>query len=193
MEKISALVDGELELREAAGIIPDLKQHDDLREAWMTYHLIGDALRGQSCHDCGVAQSVAAKLAGEPTVLAPRASSSGGFGRRWALPSMAAAAAVAAVTWMGLQSAAPPGGNFQTIPITWDGLNAAAPMNGSGRITDIAATIGVTPVSQPASSIQLTAQDIQPYLAAHQPFSPSLHIQGLAPYLRTVSAGAAER
>ena len=49
MEQISALMDGELEHDEAAGLVPVLKQRVDLREAWSSYHLIGEALRGERC------------------------------------------------------------------------------------------------------------------------------------------------
>ncbi len=72
MEQISALMDGELEHEEASRVIPTLNKQSDLREAWATYHLIGEALRGQACNDCAVAQTVSSKLAVEPTVLAPR-------------------------------------------------------------------------------------------------------------------------
>lgn len=71
MERISALMDGELDRQQAATVVPDLRQRDELREAWATYHLIGEAMRRQSCPDSHVASSVAQQLAIEPTVLAP--------------------------------------------------------------------------------------------------------------------------
>lgn len=185
MERISALMDGELEQREAVGLIPVLKQRDDIREAWATYHLIGEAMRGQTCKDCGVAQTVISKLAAEPTVLAPRASSS--MIRRWALPSMAAAAAIVTVTWMGLQTPMP-GTDVQ--PASFTEARAPGVVNTLHTLNEL---VPPTNTNATVPAIQLTTQEYQPYLMAHQPFSPSVAIQGLAPYMRTVSAGAAER
>ncbi|MGH8636409.1 MAG: RseA family anti-sigma factor, partial [Burkholderiales bacterium] len=38
MDKISALMDGELARDEAARLVADVRQRDGLREAWATYH-----------------------------------------------------------------------------------------------------------------------------------------------------------
>jgi len=51
MERISAFMDGELEDHEAAGQVRRLKEDPELRAAWETYHLIGDALRGHTAPD----------------------------------------------------------------------------------------------------------------------------------------------
>ena len=190
MERISALMDGELEGEEAASLVPALKQRTDLREAWSTYHLIGDALRGQKYIYCNVADGVASQIRNEPTVLAPRASSAS-FGKRWALPSLAAAAAVATVTWMSLQTqqgvgpqlAIPAGHVIPTGHIVMPTVATA-----NGRPVEELLQVGTyTPPSQPAPQIQLSARELQPYILAHQPFSPSTAIQGLAPYVRSVS------
>lgn len=186
MERISALMDGELEQREATGLIPSLKQQGEMRESWAVYHLIGEAMRGEACKDCGVAQAVASRLGAEPTILAPRASA-GSVARRWALPSMAAAAAVATVTWMGLQAPVP-GTDLQ--PVRFSDVRSPAAVNTLHTLTELVPT---TSTNLPAQAIQLTTQEYQPYLMAHQPFSPSVSIQGLAPYMRSVSAGAPER
>jgi len=103
MERISALMDGESDRNAVAQAARQMKEHDALREAWNTYHLIGDAMRGENCADTGVSQGFSAKLAAEPTVLAPRRGI-GGAMRRMALPSLAAAAAVATVTWVSLET-----------------------------------------------------------------------------------------
>jgi sigma-E factor negative regulatory protein RseA len=195
MENISALMDGELEHDEAASVIPALNKRSDLREAWATYHLIGEALRGQACTDCAVAQSVSSKLAVEPTVLAPRKNVSS-FGKRWALPSMAAAAAVAAVTWMGLTTQTPPGlqefaATAQPVSI---GIGGAEFFPSSVNTWPLSATTVEGTSQQGAPPIQLSWREFQAYLMAHHEFSPSISMQGLAPLVRTVSSpGAVER
>lgn len=195
MERISALMDGELDRQQASAVLPDVRQREEMREAWATYHLIGEAMRGQSCPDSRIAAAVARQLAAEPTVLAPRPSTANsGFGRRWAWPSVAAAAAVATVTWMasGIQGPGPasvPGG-IQPAS-TALGTQPIAVSPAVANFTEILPTTPAGTQSTP-TSIQLTADTYQPYLMAHQPFSPSVSIHGLAPYMRTVG-GAAER
>jgi sigma-E factor negative regulatory protein RseA len=197
MERISALMDGELDRQQASAVFPDMRQHDEMREAWATYHLIGEAMRGQPCPDSRVAGLVARRLATEPTVLAPRASKAS-LRRKWAWPSIAAAAAVASVTWMasGIQGPGTvPGGSFQQAGVQ----SAPTFVSPSIPISNAVATFTEIVPSAPAGAqsapppIQLTAEGYQAYLMAHQPFSPSMSIQGLAPYMRTVGAGAAER
>lgn len=186
MERISALMDGELDQGDAARVLPDLKQREDLREAWSTYHLIGEALRGGTCGDCGVLQGVAARLATEPTVLAPPRPRSRPM-VRYALPGMAAAAAMAAVTWIGLQQYAPPGAGGMIPAATIVDGRPGAVNNALYSVSDI---IPGPQVAAGAPQIQLTTHEYQPYLMAHQPFSPSVAIQGLAPSTRAVSPGA---
>jgi len=81
-DRISELMDGELDEREAAATIAALASDAQARDAWRAYHLIGDALReGRS--------SVARR---RPAANSPT--------WRIALPAMAVAAAVALVSWV---------------------------------------------------------------------------------------------
>ncbi len=199
MEQISALMDGELEHDEATRVIPAVIKRSDLREAWATYHLIGEALRGQACGDCGVAQTVSSKLAVEPTVLAPRESrSTNNFGKRWALPSMAAAAAVAAVTWVGLTTQAPQAIHELStarpaVPVPGFSPEVFVSSGPSAFPQSASWTTIPAPAGTPPPSIQLSWQEFQAYLMAHQEFSPSLSMHGVAPLVRSVSTGAADR
>ena len=86
-EKLSALMDGELERAAALSAIKALGQSDRQRHDWDCYHLIGDVLRGE---DAGAvytatsgspaqatmrrrksAEAIFVQLAAEPTVFAP--------------------------------------------------------------------------------------------------------------------------
>ena len=71
-EKISALVDGELERREADAAFEALGAEGAARDTWRAYHLISDSMHDTRLLSGGFAARVAARLAGEPTVLAPR-------------------------------------------------------------------------------------------------------------------------
>jgi len=76
MEKISAFMDGEVEGGEATGQVTRLKDDPRLRAAWHTYHLIGDTLRGEKLgFSRDFIAGFSARLAEEPTVLAPRSRS----------------------------------------------------------------------------------------------------------------------
>lgn len=187
MDRISALMDGELASAEAARVVADMRAHDALREAWDTYHLIGDALRREPCADCEVLDAVAQRLAREPTILAPRRAPFEA-GRRWALPGLAAAAAVASVSWMAVQR--PHDGEGMSLaPVA----HMVVPAAGVSALPFQEYLQPVNLSAQQASppSIQLQAREIDAYLMAHQQFSPSTSMHGLAPYARTVGPAQA--
>ncbi|MBL0125249.1 MAG: sigma-E factor negative regulatory protein [Betaproteobacteria bacterium] len=78
-EKLSALMDGELARDEAQGVIKKLGSDYTQRESWGAYHLIGACLRGDAIGNAGskasprntCTEAIFARLAAEPTVLAP--------------------------------------------------------------------------------------------------------------------------
>lgn len=76
-EKLSALMDGELDRTDALVAIKTLGQDAHQRGDWDCYHLIGDALRGDApsvtARRKACAASIFARLADEPTILAPAA------------------------------------------------------------------------------------------------------------------------
>jgi sigma-E factor negative regulatory protein RseA len=98
-DKISALMDGELDDKSAAQLLDALASEREARDTWRTYHLISDALGNNRMLSPGFAERVAAKLAGEPTVLAPGRPRSG-EPRRW-VAMAAGVAAVSLVGWLG--------------------------------------------------------------------------------------------
>ena len=81
-DRISALMDGELDEREAAETISTMANDARARDAWRTYHLIGDALREGAA------------------IVGPRRPAANSPTWRVALPAMAVAAAVALVSWV---------------------------------------------------------------------------------------------
>ena len=69
--KVSALMDGELEQQDVSNLIEALKNDDDLRNEWKSYHLIGDALRQSTRLSMNISSGVSQKLKTEPIVLSP--------------------------------------------------------------------------------------------------------------------------
>jgi sigma-E factor negative regulatory protein RseA len=190
MDRISALMDGELAREEAARLVADIRAKDGLRETWAVYHLIGEALRREPCRDCGVVQSVSKRLEGEPTVLAPRRIT-GEIGRRWALPGMAAAAAIVSVTWMAVETYEGGSGQPAVMPVSQMIVPAVA-VHSSTPWPEYAQAVPVLGQSSAPAPIQFSAREFDAYLRAHQEFSPSTTLQGLAPYVRAVTTGAGE-
>lgn len=165
-EKISALMDGELEAHGQQGPYAELARDGEALEAWRTYHLVGDALRDTPLLSAGFSVRLAARLAAEPTVLAPRKPQANAR-MRWRAMSVAASfAAVALVGWMWFT----PQGGMQRSPEV-----ALAPANPSAATAEAPA---------PRVPLPSAAGD---YLLAHQGYSPRGNLQGVAPYVRTVS------
>lgn len=54
-------------------LLDEVKQDDKLSDSWSRYQLIGDMMRGESADfvDCDLSNDIAARIAAEPTVLAP--------------------------------------------------------------------------------------------------------------------------
>ncbi len=172
--KISALVDGELERHEAAALLDALRAEGEMRDAWRSYHLIGDAMHDTRMLSPGFAGRVAARLAAEPTVMAP-ARLAPAARPRWQLLSAAASiAAVAMVSsvWFVLQ----------------DGADPASRMAQSNKAAPLAAQ-ATAKTSAPAALVP-PPDSANDYLYAHQGYSPRNSLQGAAPYVRMVSGEA---
>lgn len=103
-DQISALMDDELDVEASDHVFAALKSSDECYESWSTYHLIGDAMRGNLELSPDFHKRVMAQIEAEPTVLAPK--------RRFEIKRthlMSVAASVAAVMfvgWMVLQQQA---------------------------------------------------------------------------------------
>jgi sigma-E factor negative regulatory protein RseA len=164
---ISALMDGELEQDAAETMIARLKQQEELRGAWFDYHLIGDVMRQTGIVSTDFGERLRGKLALEPVILAPRRSLLQKT-KITALSVAASLAAVAVVAWVVLQNNADK---------AKDNLAATQQSN---------ATALASLPRYPLNS------NVNEYLLAHQEFSPSTTMQGVAPYVRTVSDGAPE-
>lgn len=165
-DRLSALMDGELDDRSAAEVIESLGRDRDAVEAWRAYQLISDALRQSPVLSADFTARVSVRLAAEPTVLAPRALRP--EPRRWFALS-AAAASLAAVGLVGWMAFGPqPGVAPAPAPVAQAKPAQAKPV--------------MVPLPTQAND----------YLLAHQGFSPRVSLQGMAPYVRTVSEQAVE-
>jgi len=159
-DKISALMDGELDAKSAAEMIDSLGRDGDALHAWRTYHLISDAIRDSRVLSDGFTSRVAARLSAEPALLAPAGLQA--EPRKWLV--LSAAASVAAVSLVGWLAFAP--------------QREAPPSQ--------VAKASATPLKKQPAIVPLPS-GTNDYLLAHQGFSPRASLQGMALYVRTVS------
>jgi sigma-E factor negative regulatory protein RseA len=158
-------MDGELARHESAGALDALHLEGEARDGWRRYHLIGDLMRDTHPLSAGFASRVAERIAEEPTVLAPRRTRlQAARMPLWALSAAASVAAVAMVGWVAF-----------------------------GPVDD--AQLARGPAQPQVLAAQETPQVAPPvaandYLLAHQGYSPRNSLQGMAPYVRTVSTDA---
>jgi sigma-E factor negative regulatory protein RseA len=158
-DRISALMDGELDERAAEETLKALGRGEGV-ETWRTYHLIGDAMRETGPLSAAFSERTLARIAVEPTILAPGRIAR--EPRKWvALSAAASLAAVALVGWL-----------------------AFAPQQTSAPLAQAPSPKSLAPAKPALVPLPSGTED---YLLAHQAFSPRVSIQGMAPYVRTVS------
>ena len=92
-QRISRLMDGDLEGDEADAAFRELKQPECVA-VWVTYHVIGDSLRRTGEPVPGFAERFAARLESEPTVFAPQPRQTHRLPLVWAVAATIAAVMV---------------------------------------------------------------------------------------------------
>jgi sigma-E factor negative regulatory protein RseA len=165
-------MDGELSEAELAEPLNALKVGGEALEAWRKYHLISDALRDTQVLSPGFSTRFAERLAQEPTILAPMPRAAEKRRNRLPLSMAASFAAVAMVGWVAFQ-----GGQGVSGP--------EAEQVAQSKITERAAMAANKVVPMPGQ--------VNDYLLAHQHYSPRSTLQGVAPYVRSVSDTARPR
>ena len=162
MERISAFMDGEAGQAETHHALLRLKQDTESNQIWAAYHLIGDTMRGDPLLRDDFIARFHARMENEPTQLAPRMSWR--KSANYALSAAASISAIAVVLTLTLLD------NPQRPQVP----NSAAPRSDA-------------PVHAQGDPPPPTQGKVNEYLMAHQEYSPSTALQGVAPYVRTVS------
>jgi sigma-E factor negative regulatory protein RseA len=165
--KISALMDGELMQNELAEPMRALREEGEALEAWRTYHLISDSLQDTRILSSGFSARFAERLDLEPTILSPASVPQRVANRPYRAP-LSAAAAIAAVAFVG-----------------WFALQPEGQQLAQNKAQDA--------VKAPVAVVVPMPREVNDYLLAHQNYSPRSSLQGVAPYVRTVSDSARPR
>ncbi len=171
-EKLSALLDGELEASELEQAVKQTAGESPMRAAWGRYHLIRDAMRGQldSLAPAGLADAISSRLESEPSILVPRRRSGIRVkATRW-VAGMAVAASVAAVAIVGVRWVAPDqDGSPQLVAQSVESADYLR----SGGIRWQAVSTDVE-------------RDLNMYLVQHNEFTPATGMNGVMSYMRFV-------
>lgn len=176
-EKLSALIDGELDELDERRMFKELAQNSELREVWERYHLIRAAMtrRLGVLADAGLPERVMARLETEPARAAAPL-------RFWPLAAgFAAAASVAAVAILSLQTIQPVSGPTAASPARLAASAGAANPNATVASSGPSATVApVSAAADPEDRLNL-------YLVGHNEFMPTAGMGGMLPYVRVVA------
>ena len=175
LERISSLVDGELDRAEAEALVSSLCANTSLLQKWRELHRVGDALRSTEVaafDDSSFCSKVSALIAAEPTVLAPRRSSGAHPIRRYWVPGVAVAASIAAI-------------GFIAVPL----LRAPEPIALAQKAAPAAAiaTVPAEPVRRAPAAIA-NARALDAYFSAHRELTGGSAMPRATAYLRPIAS-----
>ncbi len=167
-QRLSCLLDGELDSENCAAILERLRRDEEACQRWAMLNCVGDALRSAEVaawHAEGFVARVSAALENEPTVLAPAARAPKASLHRWLLPGVGAAAAAAVLIVVGLPA------RQANAPDAVVAAKKAAPP----------AVVVVPPGSAPVDR----SPQLERYLAAHRELAEPGLMPHSMPYVRT--------
>jgi sigma-E factor negative regulatory protein RseA len=170
MDKISAFMDGESAEAETQQALKRLQTDAECKKLWDSYHLVGDIMRGEQILREDFVQRLRQRIDEEPTVLAPHA--------RWRAANHFAFSAAAAIAGLAV---------VLTIAFSNNSLRPAADIATGPKIEQdkLAQAAPAERQSQPPHAANQA--QVNEYLMAHQEFSPRTALQGVLPYVRSVS------
>jgi sigma-E factor negative regulatory protein RseA len=203
-ERLSALVDGELDGAGSAAACATWRSNAEARRDWHAWQLIGDVLRSDdlasdACHDASFLAGVRARLATEPVVLAPAPLEVAAAGRvgtarrssRWMLASAMAAGFVLVVGTVAILRPAGAPASAGSALASADGSRPVAtdPMLRAATVREpIDAQSTVVVDGQLIRDARLDR-----YLAAHKQFAGTSALGVPSAFLRSATVDSAQR
>jgi sigma-E factor negative regulatory protein RseA len=210
LERLSALVDGELDGQAAAQACGHWRESSEVRATWHAYQLIGDVLRsedlaGDAQRDMTFLHALRVRMKDEPVVLAPQP----------LLPAEpATASAVARLAdgarshrWSWRASSAVAAGFVAVAGVVMLTRGPVAPVDAEAGVR-VAQGVAAVQIAAAPASAALEASDPQTvvasgqvirdarldrYLAAHKQFAGSSALGVPSGFLRNATATASER
>jgi sigma-E factor negative regulatory protein RseA len=169
-EKLSALMDGELQPDELRRVLKEVASDTEKLRAWGRYHVTREVLRQEFEQSAAatLADRVAAQLATEPTVLSPRRTGIRSRATK-VVTGMALAASVAAVAIVGVRWMAPD--DLSAPQYVASVENADYLRTGSTRWQSVPEDV---------------EENLNAYLVEHSEFSSTASMSGVTSYVRFV-------
>lgn len=184
IEKLSALMDGELYEHDRDTLIKEIQSDDDTRGRWQRYHMIGDTMRSTmpATVKPDLAASLNQLLADEPAILAPKTATKKSSYLK-PLAGFAVAASVTAVAVLGLLPANDAGSPTASGgPIAATEISPEPAVNAGGLMN---APIGVRTVRYEGSEVE-NSDALNQYILNHNQSNSRMGVQGVSPYARLV-------
>jgi len=210
LERLSALVDGELDGEAAAQACGHWRERGDMRASWNAYHLIGDVLRSDDlacdpARDVAFLQALRVRLKDEPVVLAPQPLRPAAVAVNPAATQVANAVRNSRWSWMAPSAVA--AGFVAVAGVVMLTRGPGAPVDASagaslaqGAAVAQTASVSMSPVvgaSEPqtfvASGKVIRDARLDRYLAAHKQFAGSSALGVPSGFLRNATATPSER
>ena len=199
-ERLSALVDGELEVAASTGSCAAWAADPALRADWHAWHLIGDVLRSEDLasdprHDRAFCAQVRSRLEAEPVVLAPTPAlggSAGGHSERQRRPGRwAAAGAIAAgfVLVVGTVGVLRPGAWAPDARVAI----AETPTSTTASPATPKSEAAAQPIVTVADSKIIRDAQLERYLEAHKQFAGTSALGVPSAFLRSATVDSAAR
>jgi sigma-E factor negative regulatory protein RseA len=214
LEDLSALTDGELDSTACMRACAAWRDDVAARDTWHVYQLIGDVLRSDDLastrgHDAGFLTALHARLANEPSVLAPepllhvgtpagaapvRRTVNAGRSSRWSwmAPSAVAAGFVLVAGALVVTRAPLPGGGAFESALARIGVGGTTPQ----VVSTPTLAASETSLEQPAVVINgrmLRDAKLESYLKAHQQFAGTTVLGVPSGFLRNAAAEVPNR
>ena len=147
-ETISACMDGELSAADCQHLLQQ-RRHDEFSSHWQAWHLIGDTLRETPATPSNLARRIAAQLAQEPAIVAPKPVRRSA--QHYLLPI---AASVAAVTVVSLSTLY---------------FSSQKPVVNPAQIASV--STATKPIARTTNVARIDTERLNRFMAAHRDFT----------------------
>jgi sigma-E factor negative regulatory protein RseA len=216
LERLSALVDGELDGAAVAQACGQWRQSAEIRSSWHAYHVIGDVLRSSDlaaahpARDLQFLEALRVRLEAEPVVLAPGPLAAAGVAparavgpgpvrhASWLLPSAVAAGFVAVAGFLmlgrgpGASTDASAGPELARLGPPQHAPAAAPGQDVSSTSTVDALVAPLASASEPSATVAsgqlIRDARLDRYLTAHKQFAGSSALGVPSGFLRNATA-----
>ena len=177
-ESLSAMMDGELD--DPSQVLSSLKSDTEFRGRWARFHLIGDMMRDAiiSPAPAKFSEDVGAKVAAEPTILAPQSTPQRALTPR---TGFAIAASIAALAVIGIARFSPDEDKLNSDPT----LSAALP-SAPREVRYVEPEVTAPALREKQPEVVYPQRRLNKYLVKFNEQRTNVGVPSVNPYVRIV-------